>query len=165
MIEKKVQGKLLPVIAVAAIGVFLLIYGSSISQDSDKLTKADTSKEILTYDEDRYENELVGKIEDVCKEVKGAGRVKVAVTLDGSFKAIYAQNMADGSSVKREYLLVGSGSSEKALLLGYSPPEILGVGIVCTGGANADVRAEIISLVSSLLDIPTNKIYVTGSKN
>ena len=95
----------------------------------------------------------------------GQGNGHVAITLDGSYRAIYAQNLADGNSSKKEYFLVGSGSSEKALLLGYSPPEILGVAIVCDGGANSTVKADIISLVSALLDLPTNKIYVAASKN
>ena len=164
MIEKKIKGKLLPVILAAAVGVFLLVWGSGGSSDGSRGANADTQREMSSYDEAHYEEELVRKIEEICKEVRGAGRVKVAITLDGSFKAIYAQNVADGGSVRREYLLVGSGSSAKALLLGYSPPEILGVAIVCDGGSNDVVRAEMISLVSSLLDIPTNKIYVAGAK-
>ena len=93
------------------------------------------------------------------------GATPVAVTLDGSYRAIYAQNLADGSSSKREYFLMGSGSSEKALLLGYSPPEILGVAIVCDGGSSEGVKSEIISMVSALLHLPTNKIYVAASNN
>ena len=104
-------------------------------------------------------------MEELCSKVRGAGNVSVAVTLDGSYRAIYAQNFSDGSNVKREYLLVGSGSNESALLVGYSPPQILGIGIVCSGGASASVRAEIIALVSATLDLPTNKIYVTASKS
>ena len=91
--------------------------------------------------------------------------MRVAVTLDGSYRAIYAQNQTDGSSSKKEYLLVGSGSSESALLVGYSPPKILGVGVVCSGGVSASVRGEIIALISATLDLPTNKIYVTASKS
>ena len=161
--KDKGQLKMLPVIIGGAIGVLLLIYGGTLGGPSDEGNAA-VSAEITSFDEVRYEEELVKKIEDVCSRVKGAGKVSVAVTLDGSYRAIYAQNSSDGSSVRREYLLVGSGSSEKALLLGYSPPEILGVAIVCDGGANDVVRAEIISLISSLLDIPTNKIYVAGAK-
>ena len=155
--------KMLPVIIGAAVGVLLLVYGGSIGSKTEK-DNAKVSADVSAFDEVRYEEALVKKIEDVCVQVKGAGKVSVALTLDGSYRAIYAQNSSDGSSVKREYLLVGSGSSEGALLLGYSPPEILGVGIVCTGGANDAVRAEIISLVSALLDVPTNRIYVAAAK-
>ena len=166
MSEKKEKGqlKMLPVIIGGAIGVLLLIYGGTLGGGSAEEGNAAVSAEITSFDEARYEEELVKKIEDVCSRVKGAGRVSVAVTLDGSYRAIYAQNSSDGSSVRREYLLVGSGSSESALLLGYSPPEILGVGIVCGGGTNDTVRAEITALVSALLDVPTNRIYVTGAK-
>ena len=166
MSEKKEKGqlKMLPVIIGGAIGVLLLIYGGTLGGGSAEEGNAAVSAEITSFDEVRYEEELVKKIEDVCSRVKGAGKVSVAVTLDGSYRAIYAQNSSDGSSVRREYQLVGSGSSESALLLGYSPPEILGVGIVCGGGENDTVRAEITALVSALLDVPTNRIYVTGAK-
>ncbi len=164
--EKKEKGqlKMLPVIIGAALGVLLLIYGGTVGKSSAEENNTKVSAEISSFDEAKYEELLVKKIEDVCSRVKGAGKVSVAVTLDGSYRAIYAQNSSDGSSVRREYLLVGSGSSETALLLGYAPPEILGVGIVCTGGANDTVRAEITSLVAALLDVPTNKIYVTGAR-
>lgn len=146
------------------IGIALLILGGgSLFSKSNEST--DVSSEVREYDEVKYEEELVRKIELICSQVKGAGKVSVAVTLDGSYRAIYAQNLTDGSSSKKEYLLVGSGSSESALLVGYSPPKILGVGVVCSGGVSASVRAEIIALISATLDLPTNKIYVTASKN
>lgn len=147
------------------IGVILLLLGGGGSFFSKSGETAEVSSEVTEYDEIKYEEELVKKIEEICSQVKGAGKVSVAVTLDGSYRAIYAQNSSDGANVKKEYLLVGSGSNESALLVGYSPPRILGVGVVCSGGANATVRAEIISLISATLDLPTNKIYVTASKN
>ena len=147
------------------IGVILLLLGGGGSFFSKPKESADVSAEVKEYDEIKYEEELVKKIEEICSQVKGAGKVSVAITLDGSYRAIYAQNSSDGANVKKEYLLVGSGSSESALLVGYSPPRILGVGIVCSGGVDASVRAEIIALISATLDLPTNKIYVTASKN
>lgn len=163
--EKKGSFKIFTVFIAACVGIVLLLLGSGFGEDSDKDDGVSAISDISDCDEARYEQELVKKIENVCSDVYGAGRVSVALTLDGSYKAIYAQNYADGSSTKREYFLVGRGSTEAALLLGYSPPEILGVAIVCSGGADASVRAEIISLVSALLDLPTNKIYVAASKN
>ena len=161
--KKKSGMKMLPVIIGAAVGVLLLIYGGSVGDKGSESNKQ-VSADISAFDEAEYEKTLVKKIEDVCSKVKGAGKVSVAVTLDGSYRAIYAQNSSDGSSVRREYLLVGSGSSEAPLLLGYAPPEILGVGIVCSEGASDGAKAEIISLVSALLDVPTNKIYVASAK-
>ena len=162
--RSKNGAKMLPVIIGAALGVLLLIYGTSVGKSKADENNNQVSVGISAFDEGEYEQMLSKKIEDICKGVKGAGKVSVALTLDGSYRAIYAQNSSDGSSVRREYLLVGSGSSESALLLGYAPPEILGVGIVCGGGTNDMVRAEITALVSALLDVPTNRIYVTGAK-
>ena len=163
--DKKGSFKMLTVFIAACVGIVLLLLGSGIGEDTSKTEGTGAIPDISDCDEARYEDELVKKIENVCSNVHGAGRVSVAVTLDGSYKAIYAQNYADGNSTKREYFLVGRGSTEAALLLGYSPPEILGVAIVCSGGADAYVRAEIISLVSALLDLSTNKIYVAAAKN
>ena len=155
--SKRRYSKIYPVIFLALIGVILLILGSM--GDSGKASSE--SEEYFTrYDGVEYEKELTQKIEELCSSVKGAGKVRVAVTLDGSFKAIYAQ---DGT--KNEYLLLGSGSNEKALLIGYAPPRILGVGIVCEGASDKGVKAEIVSLVSAFLDLPTNKIYVARLKN
>ena len=152
--------RLIIVVVGTLLGLLLLVFGGF---EKEKET-APTASLDTVYDEALYERELVEKVENVCSSVKGAGEVRVALTLDGSYRAIYAQNLADGGSSKREYFLLGSGSSQKALLLGYSPPEILGVAIVCEGGENRAVRAEIISLVSALLDLPTNKIYVASGK-
>ncbi len=162
--DKKENGKtrLVIILVGAIVGIFLLFLGKG--GEENQTGEALSASVGAVYDESRYEEELVMKIENVCSRVRGAGEVKVAVTLDGSYRAIYAQNLADGSSSKSEYFLLGSGSSQKALLLGYSPPEILGVAIVCEGGENRGVKAEIISLVSALLDLPTNKIYVASSK-
>ena len=145
-------------LVLAAVGVLLLVLGSNFS-DKDNSGGSD---EIKQYDEAEYEKALTEKIEELCASVKGAGKIRVAVSLDGSYKAIYAQNAT--ASDKSEYLLVGSGSNEQALLLGYSPPKLLGVGVVCEGASNKGVRAEIISLLSAFLDLPTNKIYVATLK-
>ena len=153
--------KMVFLLVLAAVGALLLILGSNLS-GADK-DDSGVSDEIKQYDEAEYEKALTEKIEKLCASVKGAGKIRVAVSLDGSYKAIYAQNAT--SSDKSEYLLVGNGSNEQALLLGYSPPKLLGVGVVCEGASNKGVRAEIISLLSAFLDLPTNKIYVATLKN
>lgn len=161
--KDKGQSRKLIIIIGIALGVLFLLLGSGIFEQVPKDTETTGQ-----YDEAAYEYELTEKIRNICSCVRGAGNVSVAVKLDGSFKAVYAQNseigFSGGSNThKSEYVFVGGGSSECAVLIGYSPPEILGVGIVCDGGGNASVRAEIIALVSATFDLPTNKIYVTSS--
>ncbi len=156
--SKKSLSKMYPLILLAAIGIILLLLGA----DNEDVRKNELSYEgyMSEYDEEAYEKKLTLKIEELCSSVRGAGKVKVALTFDGSYKAIYAQD-----TDKKEYILLGSGSNEKALLIGYEPPKILGVGIVCEGAVDRGVRAEIVSLISAFLDLPTNKIYVATLKN
>ncbi len=160
--ENKSKKNILTVFLIA-LGFFLLLLGNgTISLGDGGSVAADAD----AYDEKAYEEELVAKIEGICKRVKGAGEVSVAISLDGSYKAVLAQNSNYSSSngnSEREYVLVGSGSSKSALPIGYTPPEIRGIGIVCDGGGNPSVRAEIIALISAAFDLPTNKIYVTSS--
>ena len=156
--EKKDKRPLI-IIGIAAGLVLLLIGNGALDMVFPKDDAA-----VSTYDETAYEAALTKKIEDICSKVRGAGKVSVAVTLDGSFKSVLVQNLENNEGTqKREYVLVGSGSSESAVTVGYSPPQILGVGIVCEGGNNARVCKEIIALVSAAFDIPSNKIYVTAS--
>lgn len=144
-----------------AFGLFLLVLSGNMSDKESN--EGERSEAIVRYDEKEYEKETVEKIEELCASVNGVGSARVAVTLDGTYKAVYAVDMQTGSSVKNEHVLIGSGSSEEALLLGYTPPDILGVGIVCDGGDDPRIRAELISLVAAVFDLPTNKIYVTSS--
>lgn len=155
------QTKLILLLFCVAAGIALMVFSSAF-EGGEK--KDDEAKEALVlYDERAYEEQLVEKIEGLCSSVRGVSGVSVAVTLDGTYKAVYAKNVQSGDSHRSEYVLVGNGASEGAVLVGYSPPDILGVGIVCKGASNESTRAELIALVSSALDIPMNKIYVAPS--
>ncbi len=162
---KTVNMKSALIVVGIVLGAILLIFGSV--SGSDKGKDNENYSNIQKYDEQKYEEELIGKITGICSKVRGAGKVSVAVTLDGSFRAIYAQDIQtdNKSTYKLEYVMKGSGSSEEAILIGYEPPDILGIGIVCTGGKDSGVRSEIISLVAAAFDIPTNKIYVAAAQN
>ena len=162
IIQKGKEGmdkKIFVLIGIAA-GLILLFIGNGSAGIFAKKEDATVS----AYNEVEYEASLVEKIERICGKVKGAGEVSVALTLDGSYKSVLVQNSERNEGKQaHEYVLVGSGSSESAVTIGYTPPEILGIGIVCEGGDSAGVRKEIIALVSAAFDIPSNRIYVTSS--
>ena len=157
--KEGIDKKIFILVGIAA-GLLLLFFGNG----SGELISKKEDATVSAYNEAAYEASLTEKIEKICGKVKGAGEVSVALTLDGSFKSVLVQNSEsnDGKQA-HEYVLVGSGSSESAVTIGYTPPAILGVGIVCEGGNSASVRKEIIALVSAAFDIPSNRIYVTAS--
>ncbi len=152
--------KFILIILGGALGVVLLIFGSGM--DSSKEADADTSQSDSYYgDADAYAAMLESRVADICSGVKGAGKVSVFVSLKGGYRTVYAVDSQSGSSgYKNEIVMSGSGSDKKAVITAYENPEIAGVGIVCEGAGSAEVRSQIISLVSAALDISTNKIYV-----
>ena len=113
-----------------------------------------------------YAREVEERIAALCSNIKGVENAKVVVTLSGGYNAVYAQNsQSSASGYRNEFVLTGSGSSEAPLLVGYSVPQISGVGVVCKGGGDPSVRQELISLISATLGVSSNKIYVTESQN
>lgn len=149
---------LLVALICGAIGVFLIFTGGSDGKESDG------GVGIEALDPAEYAREVEERVEALCNKVDGVSSSFAVVTLEGGYRAIYATDTQSGSSsAKRQTVTVGSGSGERALLLGYENPRIAGIGIVCSGGDDPLRRQEIISVVSSAFDLPTNKIFVTGS--
>ncbi len=142
----------------AALGIFFLVLGSNKTNEEDN----ETSFESL--DPTTYAKSIEERVEELCNRIDGVSSAYAVVTLKGGYRAIYATDLQSGSSSsKNATVIVGSGSSEKGLLIGYENPEISGIGIVCSGGDNYNVRKNIISVVSSAFDISSNKIFVSGS--
>ena len=112
-----------------------------------------------------YEKEIEEKLIQLCSSTRGVGKVSAVVMLDGGYTAVYAQDsQTSGNGYRNEFVLVGSGANESPLLIGYKPPDIVGVGIICDGGGDEYVRLELISLVSATLGISPSKIYVAAAK-
>ena len=71
-------------------------------------------------------------------ETRGVGRVTVMITLKEGERTTYA------------------GSKTASV----SPPTVLGAAIVCDGGGDAEVKAELTRLTCSLLGIGANRVTV-----
>lgn len=150
------KGHLWIILAVAAIGiVFILVGGNLSAQEKDDTPSVYTPSEdeLLTY-----QTYLENRVRGLCESVSGVSNVHVIVTLAGGFESVYATELEEDGE---KYVILGSGSSAEALFLSRSAPKIIGIGIVCTGGGNANVRRELTSLLCAALDISSTRIYVT----
>lgn len=158
---KKDKKMILPV-AGAILGILLLLFGSLGGLKKEEEAQAAVQG---SMDPEAYAATLEARIEELCEGVKGAGRVQATVTLKGGYRAVYATDAKITSSGKQSStVLVGSGSSEDAILLYYENPEIAGIGIVCEGGDDPEVRARMVSLISATFSMKTNKIFVAASQ-
>ncbi len=60
----------------------------------------------------------------------------------------------------------GTGTVEVMVLLeeGGEKPRVSGIGIVCGGGGDANVQAELIGLCCALFDLPSHNVFVTKGR-
>ncbi len=109
-----------------------------------------------------YKKELESELCAIVSEISGAGEAKVMLTLSGSEINVYEkdESRSDG---RRESETVIIGSKE-ALLSEQLRPRVLGVIVLCPGGEKPGVREKVVNAVSTVLDIPTSKVYVAKSK-
>ena len=148
--------KTLLLFAAVLLGVLFLLFGSGRFSKSE--AKPISDEEEL----DAYREALRREIETLCESVSGVGRATVAVTLDGGFVSDYACEIS--SSGGESYVKLGSGSSASGLLLERRPPDLLGIGVVCDGGASPSVAAELTALLSATYKLPMTRIHISPAK-
>ena len=160
--EREQYRKWLLPIAAAILGLVLLLLGS---RSGDKAASVSTESPFpeAELSAATFAEETEARIVSLCSQVAGAGTVRVAVSLDGGYRAVYASDVqGSDDSYRSQTVLTGSGNAEEGILLGYESPRIVGIGIVCTGGDDPAVRERITMLVSAAFHVSTNKIYVVG---
>ncbi|MBQ9806485.1 MAG: hypothetical protein IJW49_08290 [Clostridia bacterium] len=136
------------------IGIALILFGS---HESNVTEPIEDTVPVPETDTVRYQEYLETRIEELCASM-GLGEVSAIVTLEGSFREIYA---TEWQGENEEYVIVGSGSSAQALLLSRQAPEIMGIGVVCRTSLSPIRSNELVSLLSATFHTPTNRIYIT----
>lgn len=165
--ERAPKKWLLPLIAV--IGVVLLLAANHLPQLSAKGRTEQSAQDTVEDEMTIYTATLTKEIETLCARVAGAGQVRAAISFQGGFTYLYAadsEQKSDGEGGEQSsesYITVGNGATESAVLLTRVPPAVRGIGIVCEGGGDPYVRAEIISLLSAAYGVGSNRIYVTAA--
>ncbi len=107
-----------------------------------------------------YAAQLEQQMAELLGTVEGAGTVRVMVTVSHREKTVYAadtESRADGSAASTPVLVNGNTAG---LIETVYAPEVLGVAVVCTGGDDPTVQADITALVQALTDVGTHHITV-----
>ena len=145
------EGKLVPLIIAAAVGIALLLIGGAFGGERIEDTGVDNSQSASAdaqLDNESlftsYEAELEEKIRRLCAEVGGVGEVRVSVYINEMF----------------DYVNTGGADSPYLTLCA---PKISGIGIVCDGGNDPNVKKELTMLISTAFSVGSNKIYITGT--
>jgi stage III sporulation protein AG len=112
------------------------------------------------------ETELAVQVEKFISNIKNAGKSKVILTFESYEETVYAVNSdekADASgNIDRnsEYVIIDSGNAESGLEVKLISPKIRGVSVLCEGGENPVVKEQIVTAISVLFDISSNKVSV-----
>ena len=159
--SKLIQDKKTAFMLILGIAGILLVILSG-SGNEDKTHSAKKEDDIFITDE----TELSDRLEKLLEAIDGAGKVKVMITFNTYSETVYAENSeenigADGETdTSDEYIIIDGEDGETGLRLKIISPEIKGVAVICQGGNNPVIKEQIISVVSALFDISSNKISV-----
>lgn len=165
---KLFSGKNLKIIILCIIFVVALILFLKMS--GTKTTTKTTMTSSIQYQTSLdYSKQLETKLESVLSQIKGAGNVKVMMTLDGSPELVYAMdsnekvsNNTGGSTTTSSStpILVQTNGTTSPLILTEVLPKVKGVIVVSSGANDISIKLDILNSVSTLLDISTDKINV-----
>lgn len=147
---RSIKGIGLLVIGLAA-GVVLLILGTG--ADKAESPPAQTDEE---FSFERYEQSLADRLSEMIGRVEGVSDVHVMITLERGYSEEFAKDGENYLTVKQ------SDGREETVILSREAPEVKGVAVICKGGDEPQIVQQIISLVSALLNLPTNRIFVSA---
>ena len=166
----KKSGKLWIALGCVLLGVILLLFGGEWKKvfmgDGNKSAASPseaTGGEVQILSMEEYRVAIERRVCDICAHVSGAGRVYAVVNLAGGYEYIYAtdQKITSGGETY-EYIVIGNGNDERVVYLTERVPEILGIGVVCSGGGSLEVRNEITALLSAAFGVGSHKVYVAA---
>lgn len=166
---KLFSGKYLKIaiLCIVCIVAFILFLNVSNNSEVSNAISSDTKYNYTTTME--YCTELERKLESVLSQINGAGNVSVMISVEGSPEIVYAvdsdtkvSNNNNGSTTTNSSspIIVQTNGNSSPLILTENLPIVKGVIIVSSGANNIGIKLDILSAVSKLLDISTEKISV-----
>lgn len=146
---KKINHKIIIPVIIALICALLLLFIGDGKSTTDESKKSST---------DNYQFDLEKKLCDLIENVDGVSDVNVMLRLECGVEYVYAVDTTiDAESQISEYHRTGDNES---LLIKEIMPVVSGVAVVCNGGDDIGVKNKVIELISNLLDVSSNRIFV-----
>ncbi len=174
------KDRLLKLLVAAGIVGISLIFLSSVWKKPESASSADSSPiSAGSVPVEEYRQALSEELGNMVASIKGAGKTKIMLTMDGTVRSLYAsdndlqqressrRNSADENAdkqttEKRSLITIRSkDGSEQAVRIGEMMPLVRGVLVVCEGGDDEQVRKRITEAVSAALNISSSHICVT----
>jgi len=136
----------------------------------------------MQTDKTEYGEMLEKKLLEVISKIQGVGETSVMVTIETRKEYVYAYEErkntnistdkgskgeirdANQEDIQKSLIVVNDGSGkETPVLIKEIAPKVQGVAIVCEGGDDPIVKSKIVEAVTTVLNIPSNRVCVIKS--
>jgi len=176
-IKKKENNRKILIVLGLGAGIILIILNFFTPGSNSRTNQGSNSAEIDRAKTNTavYVAEQEKKLCELLKRIEGVSDPFVMIVLDSSSEYIYASkqsikesNSKNGETTQREVqseliLYEDEKKAKSPVLIKEIKPKIKGVAVVCEGIGSADMQLKIINLVSTVLNLPTNKVYVISA--
>lgn len=148
------------VVMIVLVGIFLMMLPSGKSEETPQ-TEQTVHIETKSMEE---------RLTEVLSQIRGAGKVRVMLTEEVGAETIYKTDESismsgDSSSSKKDTVTVtDENRAQNGLITQVNPPKYQGAVIVCKGADDPRVRLAIVSAVSSLTGLKSDKITIVRMK-
>ncbi len=140
------------VVIFLALGLFLVFFSGNKSGGGDK---SELYRESFDFYE--YEERLEKRLEEKINALDGISSCEVILLVDTSYIYDYLRD-------ENGKIIIGDISGDDIPISeSETAPKIRGVAVICKGAKSAQKKKEIVDMLSALLKISTNNIWV-GSK-
>lgn len=150
------------VIIILLVGIVLMVW------PSQKTEKAESMDVIETAGDNSFS--LEQKLEDMLSCVKGAGQVKVLLTVSEGERTVYQTDLDESASgngsdkQSKTVTITDSKRNESGMVQQVIPPMYQGAIILCQGANDPSVKLSIVDAVSKLTGLGADCISVLKMK-
>lgn len=158
--SRKAQlGLAIMVVAIVIVCYFAFLTPSSNEYDDSGGTTTSSSTA------DNYARSLENQLEDILSHVKGAGSVKVMVTLGSGYEYIYAteetvKQSANGATTTTTEVVMVDG---QPVIIKEIFPTIQGVLVSASGASDVSVKLNLVAAIQTVVDVPNSDITILTS--
>lgn len=158
------------VVIMGLAGIFLIMFSELFWSGEEKQKEKNIEVESISGNYENYVHDIENQLKRILEKIDGVGKTEVMVTVVGTEEYIYAEEEKikkgeNDSSEEKQYVIIGSNGDKQALLKKIVSPEISGVVIICEGGDSNIIKERVYNTISAVLNIPSQRIYVTKSND
>ena len=149
---KKIKTEYLILFALLIVALIVFFSFNGKSTESNEST--------VTVNE--YVDQLETKLKNCLKQVKGAGKVDVIISVGSSMQTVFAtQSAVSANGQNTVSPIIVSG---KPVVVKETYPEIVGVVIVAEGAGNLSVKIDLLNACETFLSITEDRIQILPMK-